>query len=170
MENNNLTRKQGVYAVHVLDDKDVNYIYIGSGFLDDRLGGNLNKLKRGVHENRQLQEAYNKYKNEYVELLEVCDSIEEARDLENDYIGHFKKIEGFIVCNKRMAVVHKKQYKRTLNESDVIDIQKLIAEGERNKDIAKIYNVDPSTISRIKTGVRWPGVRLDNIEKIMLTS
>lgn len=154
-----IRREQGVYAVHVVDgDSDVNYVYIGSGFLGDRVVGNTSKLRRNVHSNRELQEMYNKFGNVKVEVLEVCSSKKEAREVENDYIEYFKMLDGVVVCNKYVAYVPTKKYKRKLNENDVIDIHEMLNEGKRNSEIAKQYDVDPSTISRIKNGIRWQSV------------
>lgn len=48
-----------------------------------------------------------------------------------------------------------------LTESDVIEIKYRIAAGERQKDIAKSYDVQDSTISRIKNSVRWADVQIE---------
>jgi group I intron endonuclease len=42
-----------------------------------------------------------------------------------------------------------------LKEKDVLNIKELIKNGYTNKQIAEIYNVDGSTISKIKTGISW---------------
>lgn len=42
-----------------------------------------------------------------------------------------------------------------LKESEVFEIKKMIQSGMKNKDIAKIFKIDPSTISYIKTGKTW---------------
>ena len=42
-----------------------------------------------------------------------------------------------------------------LTEADVLNIRQRIAEGERNKDLAIKYDVDPSTISNIKRREWW---------------
>lgn len=42
-----------------------------------------------------------------------------------------------------------------LKNKDVLKIKKMILEGVRYKDIAKIFNIDKVTVSNIKTGERW---------------
>jgi len=41
-----------------------------------------------------------------------------------------------------------------ITDQDVLKIKELISQGKNNKEIAKIYGVNPSQISRIKTGQR----------------
>lgn len=145
--------QQGVYAVHVGD-----YVYIGSGKLGDRCRGNRNKLIANEHKSKQLQDAYNQIKKVYVEVLTVCgDDVKLARELENHFIDHFKRVDGFIVCNIAKAVVSK-PYEYKLTQNDVKEIMKLIEEGKRVTDIANLYDISQSMISRIKSGVRWSKV------------
>jgi len=153
---------QGVYACHVIIG-EINYIQIGSGVLGDRMSGNPSKLKRGVHDCKQLQAMYNKVGECKMEILEICESIEEARDKENDYMNFYRRIEGVVVCNKYKAVTMEREYKRVLNEEKVKEIKILLSEGKiKNKDIAIIYGVKECTISKIKNGSSWSSV---NIEK-----
>lgn len=154
-------KKQGVYACHVTKG-DLSYVYIGSGVLGDRMSGNPSKLRRNVHSNKQLQAMYNECGICKMEILQVCESIEEARDLENDYIDFYKRLEQVVVCNKYKSCTTKK-YKIVLDEEKVIEIKSLLAQGKmKNKDIAAFYGVTDSVISKIKTGLRWSSV---NIEK-----
>lgn len=151
-----LRRKQGVYAIWVGD-----CVYVGSGYLGDRISGNYSKLRRGVHGNRMLQEAYNNANDkENViknEILQVCEDEVEAREMENYYIEYFRKVDGVIVCSKYKAVVNK-PYKRALKPEDVLEIRKLIKEGVKAKDLAQKYGVTECQISRIKCGTRWGNV------------
>jgi hypothetical protein len=153
-----LRKKQGVYAVHVNLGK-IDYVYIGSGKLGDRISGNVSKLKRNVHANKQLQNAYNQIRDCKVEVLQVCETKEEARELENDYIDYYSKIEGVVICNVYNAYCIQKQYQQKLDVKKVKEIKELLVNGKlQNKKIAEMYNVDPSVISKIKTGLRWASV------------
>ncbi|GEP65210.1 hypothetical protein CBE01nite_29780 [Clostridium beijerinckii] len=156
MVNKNIDKnKQLVYAVWV-NDGDISYVYLGSG-KHERLSGNGSKLRRNVHDNKTLQEAYNIVNKFHVETLEFnIEDDEKARDIEEMYIEHFKRIDNVIVCNKYPT--YASEYKRKLDEDDVKFIRELIAKGKTNKEIAERFNVDPSTISRIKTKKRWGGV------------
>ena len=42
-----------------------------------------------------------------------------------------------------------------LTNKDVLEIKELIKQGRKNKDIAPLYDVDPSTISNIRNGNTW---------------
>jgi len=149
--------------VHVIDKNDVNYVYLGSGKLYDRTKGNASKLKNNTHGNKQLQKAYNEVRECKIEILEVCNSIEEARAAENDYIEFYKKLDDVIVCNKYEAVTMEKPYKLILDKEKVIEIKMLLEKGEtRNKDIASLYGVKDSLISKIKNGFRWASVSIQS--------
>jgi hypothetical protein len=45
-----------------------------------------------------------------------------------------------------------------LSLSDVVEIRRMIAEGNSNKNIAALFGVAPNTISQIKTGDTWRNV------------
>lgn len=47
-----------------------------------------------------------------------------------------------------------KNYITKIKDQDVLKIRELISQGKTNKEIAKVYGVNPSQISRIKTGQR----------------
>lgn len=154
-----LRKSQGVYAVHVVEN-DVNYVYIGSGLLGDRVSGNPSKLRRNKHDNKQLQEVYNRVLDCKVEILQVCKTKEEARELENDYVEYYKRLEGVVVCNQYPAVTTK-EYRVVLNKEKVIEIKHLLQEEKmKNKEIAELYGVTDSVISKIKTGLRWASVEM----------
>lgn len=44
---------------------------------------------------------------------------------------------------------------RKLTDSNVIEIKKLLAQGDQNLTIAKQFNIDPSTVSNIRHGKHW---------------
>ncbi|MBU3216663.1 hypothetical protein LL033_17355 [Clostridium estertheticum] len=159
--NKNLREKQGVYAVHI-NLENISYVYLGSGKLADRISGNISKLKRNVHANPTLQEAYNIVGECKIEVLGVCESIEEARAAEQDLINFYKKLEDVVVCNKYKAVTMEKPYKRVLDVEKVKEIKTLIAEGiMKINDIALAYGVKACTITKIKHGYRWSNVNID---------
>jgi ABC-type iron transport system FetAB ATPase subunit len=154
-----LRESQGVYAVHVIEN-EVNYVLIGSGLLGDRISGNPSKLRKNKHDCKELQKIYNRVNNVRMEILQVCESKEEARALENDYMEYYRRIEGVVVLNKYPAVVMEKEYKLVLDEEKVREIKLLLKDGKRNKDIAILYGVTDSVISKIKTGLRWGNVEI----------
>ncbi|MCB2354353.1 hypothetical protein [Clostridium estertheticum] len=164
-----LRESQGVYATHVVEG-EINYVLIASGTLGDRLSGNPSKLRRGVHHCKELQKVYDRTNIVKMEILQVCLSAKEARDLENDYMDFYKKLEGVVVLNKYPAVCSK-EYKRILNKVKVIEIKMLLAEGKmKNKDIAAEYGCDSSLISKIKTGLLWSSVNIEKNESILVPS
>ena len=52
-------------------------------------------------------------------------------------------------------MVGEKHCSAKLTDSEALEIKERIFNGERNKDIAKDYNVKYSTISKIRTGKQW---------------
>lgn len=52
-------------------------------------------------------------------------------------------------------------------DEDIVEIKRLIYEGNRTLDISKLYNVEPNTITQIKTGERWSHIKTeyDNLIK-----
>ncbi len=79
----------GVYQIELNGKK-----YIGSSSRDfnERWNNHLRALKQGKHENRYLQNAYNKYgeKNIKFSILEIVETPEECIILEQKYIDEIK--------------------------------------------------------------------------------
>ena len=148
---------QGVYVVTVRAN-DKTYVYVGSGNVADRITGNKSKLKKNKHDNKTLQNAYNISKECSVSVLEFCDSKEEARIRESDWIDYCKKLDNIVLCNKAKPVINQKEYKYVLSSDDVVAIKQLINEGYKNKEIATLVDVNYSMISNIRNGRRWANV------------
>ncbi|SHJ65311.1 hypothetical protein SAMN02745248_00595 [Hathewaya proteolytica DSM 3090] len=162
--NSKLRRNEGVYAIHVVDaESDTNYVYIGSGYLGDRLSGNISKLKRNVHDCKVLQEKYNQFQNVKVEVLEVLGRSENetlfARDIEQDWIDYYRRIDGCVVLNKRRTFVNKKPYSYKLTEDDVREIRALYKNSKVSKeDIIKEYGISYSHLGNIIHYRKWKDV------------
>ena len=101
-------------------------------------------------------------------LVAICFIGEIKKGMEINHIDSNRKnnsIENIeIISHKEnMAKIKYKDdfntFSGKLKEKELIGILKLIKSGKRNIDIAKIYKVDPSNISRIRDG-SWPGLRL----------
>jgi group I intron endonuclease len=63
-----------------------------------------------------------------------------------------------------------KNYYSKLKNVEVIQIKKMLHEGYKNIEIARIFNISPYTISDIKRGKSWQHINLDceeNYEKAM---
>lgn len=69
-------KKLGIYSIiNLINGKN----YVGSSNdLDKRKNSHFNKLKRGKHENKKLQNSFNKYGEEvfYFQILEECERSE----------------------------------------------------------------------------------------------
>lgn len=148
----------GVYAVWVGD-----CVYIGSGKILDRKRGNLSKLRRNKHDNKTLQEAYNKIGEAGFELITVVENDEKAREIESLNIEYYKLIDGITVCNKRPAKrdctsLTYNKHKR-LNKEQVAEIKYILINNINSvKEIADMYNTSLNAIRLIKNGFRWKNV------------
>ena len=60
-------------------------------------------------------------------------------------------------CNEQGIVNLKRENhnRAKLNPEKVLKIKNMILDGIKNKDIAKMFNVDASLISHIKRGAKW---------------
>lgn len=154
------TDLQLVYAIWIGD-----FVYVGSGF-PERLNGNVNKVKRGVHSNHTLQQAYNdgEIKEIKTELLDFnLDSADEARHIEQEYIEYFAKVDGVILCNARKSDngCTSETYNKheRLTEDKVREIKQLLDDCN-NKELAETYKCSENTISKIRNGYRWANVAI----------
>ncbi|MED3882805.1 GIY-YIG nuclease family protein [Priestia megaterium] len=68
-------------------------------------------------------------------------------------------VEGFSLQKRNSKGDKNGMSKLTVEQ--VIEIKKMIKEGRKNSEISKIFNVQPNTISRIRTGKRWSHIRID---------
>lgn len=162
----NLTKAEkeaeGVYCVHVVDrEKDINFVYFGSGHLASRISGNKSKLRRNCHDNPILQQAYNKFQNCYVETIAtLCPDKETARKIEKEHIEYFKLLDGVIVCNDDSRIYVEKDFKQILTPDQVKEIRILLDEERlTQKEIGQRYGVGAAQISKIKTGRAHAGVK-----------
>ncbi len=73
--------------------------------------------------------------------LEWCTSAENIR---HSYVNGLQK-----------PIKGEKSHNSKLKESDVLNIKEMINEGEKQSDIARIYNVTQSHISDIKHNKKW---------------
>lgn len=161
----------GVYDVIVTNNAEdefdlVEYHYIGSGFLKDRMNGNFSKLINNKHDNKKIQQAFNTYNNVEVELIKVCDSDEEARQLEqqcfkqalsintNDYILTNVRLKSENDCTRVTYNKHNR-----LNAEQVAEIKYLYDAIDISMvDLAEKYDCSLNTIKLIIGNHRWQNV------------
>lgn len=72
------------------------------------------------------------------------------------------------IKSHREGIKGSKNIKSKLKEEDVIQIKKLIHNGYTNIEIAKKYNVSPSTISDIKRNKIWSQIKVTEITEMEL--
>ena len=78
-------KEVGTYLLH---NKETGEAYVGSGILNQRRNNHFNKLEKNVHDNKKLQDAYNKNPNfDFVPV--VTPNREVAFDFEQSIIDEF---------------------------------------------------------------------------------
>lgn len=146
-----------------------NKFYIGSAVnLKEREYEHFRRLSKNNHCNVLLQNSFNKYKKESLkfEVLEFCDK----KDLilkEQYYIDALNPV--FNICKiagNKLGVKHREESKeklrktlklkkeiegsRKLTLTQIKEIEKMICDNYKLKDIANKYSVSISTISKLK--------------------
>lgn len=145
-----------VYAIWVN-----NHSYLGSGTYS-RCSGNCSKLRRNVHHNKTLQNAYNEHGEYKIEILEYnITNPAKAREIEDYYINYFKLIDSVTVCNVRSAnngctsLAYNKYARLTIDK--VKEIKGLLSDYSNTK-LAEMFNCSSKAISDIRRNVRWVNV------------
>ena len=91
--NKELKNKSGIYQIRNLVN---NKIYIGSATnLRKRLNTHINKLKTNIHENKKLQNAFNKYgeRNFTLEIIEFVEDKSKLLEHEQYWMNRFNVVK-----------------------------------------------------------------------------
>lgn len=164
-------RYAGIYEIRC---KVNNRVYIGqSRNMRERISKHKRFLRHGVHENKALQNAWNKYGEEnfafkeiesYDPTLRIIDDI--LNQKEKEYIllyqcnkKHFgyNHTDGGQAFKMNEDVIRKgEQVSNVLTEQDVLDIRKYIENNDYSpSELAIIYGVHVQTIHYIRRGEHW---------------
>ena len=168
-----------VGGIYNIQDIETGNTYIGSADsyngIKKRWSNHLAKLRKGIHEYSQLQEAWDIDNNRIKwEILEECED-EELEEREQYWINYFGRIEGFLVINKQKNITRKskvkdksKMYKAQQGQNNGhCTVLNNIEAGEilwfkkntdvAQKEIARLYNINLPLVSRVGND-RWPNV------------
>lgn len=185
----------GIYKIrNILNNK----IYIGSSYnIFARWNQHKQGLNKNKHNNKHLQNAWNKYGVENFEfsIIEECEEIN-TLEREQFYLDKYKTFDkeyGYNISKSATApmmgrkfsketllklsesvknrdsscwVRGEDKYNTNFKEEDIIEIKRMIVEGNKIKDIAKYFKVQPNTITQIKTGERWSHIKTEYDELI----
>lgn len=162
----------GIYGLLI---KGTDEIYIGQSLdIAKRWSYYGAKFKANEHYYKELQEAYNEDKDNigWV-ILEECNEFDNLEEREDWWIKNAPKM-GYIVINKQKFGKSKAKVKDTskmkeaqagikngncrLNESDVIEIKKMLLDGVKQVAIANQFGVSNTLIHNILVGKRWASV------------
>lgn len=160
---------KGRYRIKCLEN---NRIYIGQGIdLKRRLWDHRRELRKGVHNNDIIQNAYNKYGEDSfsINILEIVDNIDDLYNREAfwcKYYDSFNREAGFNICpiikdefdrdEFAKKVMGSKNGKAKLTEKDVKEICEIINEGSLSIiQIGLKYKVRRETIKDIRKGRTW---------------
>lgn len=117
--------------------------YIGSTLNPrQRMMAHRSYLSNNRHPNPILQNAWNKYGEENFKFNVICKcKIEDRNSVEEFYINKSKYNSRYniaINCNEPILSMIKN---KKLNKDDVVNIFKLVSDGESLVDICKLYNI-----------------------------
>lgn len=172
-------------GVYKITNSINNKFYIGSSFdINKRKKEHIYKLNNDLHHCKYLQNAWNKYgeDNFNFEVLAKC-PVEYLIKLENYFIKQLKPqyntspVAGSTLGykhtektkNKLKNIIQERKNNNITNKAmkltyeDVFNIKKLYKLNYYYKDIAKQYNINPSTVHSIINGNIWKEVPDYNI-------
>lgn len=169
--------KQNLVGIYGIEDVETGNIYVGqSSDIAKRWSNHSTFLKNGVHNYRELQEAYNKDKDRIkYTILEECKG-NELKNREDWWIKHVQRIDGWTLLNKqKFGGKHNTKVRDTskmkaaqrgekngncrLKKEDVIEIKKLLAKGVTQKELARQFGVSKTHINNIANNKRWKNVK-----------
>lgn len=127
-------------------------IDISTGYINVQLNKNSKPLTKRVH--RLVIEAFipNPKNKPVANHIDGNKKNNRADNLE--WMTHSENTLHSFKNGLQKKIFGDNNYITKIKNQDVLKIRELIVEGKNNKEIAKIYNVNPCQISRIRTGKR----------------
>lgn len=178
----------GIYEIRNLIN---NKVYVGQSVaIRQRLSRHKSVLRHNKHDNNHLQNAWNKYgeSNFKCTILEYVENENDLDSREQYYINKFNSFDEDYGYNKTEVSEsgrgrgwnHKQETrlkigmnnkgknlgencgKSILTEDDVIFIKECLRDNKLTQsELAKMFNIDKSAISNIKTGDTWNHIKVD---------
>jgi group I intron endonuclease len=168
----------GISGIYGIKNKINSKIYVGQAVnFKRRKGEHFSDLNKNKHYNKKLQRSYNKYGENNFEffILEEC-NLESLSIKEQEWIFKYKKKDLF----NHVLDIQYKQGKsnpnfgnknsietlikmsegrsKNLNKEKVLEIVNLLKQNISHKDIAQMFGIGRTTITRISCGARWTNV------------
>lgn len=167
--NKQLPSIQGIYMIKCIAS---GRIYIGQSVnIKGRAHEHRRALEKGIHNNKIMQNNFNKYGKEsfYIKIVEKIKNVEELTEREvywADCYNSFDRDKGFNICPIKSSTFFSENFsekfigslngKSKLIEKDVILICSLLNQNLFTyTEIAKKFNVTYKAISHIKNGRNW---------------
>lgn len=152
-------KSKGKEATRRIKGKILNLYLRKDGYLDVSLRKHGDKNVFLVH--RIVSESFLENKNKYP-VVNHINCIKSDNRVENlEWCTHKQNIDH--ACKNNLYKNRARGSRVTvskLTELDVLDIKKRILNKERNVEISKHYNIDPSVISCIRHNKIWKHVQL----------
>lgn len=148
---------QGIYKLNFIG---TNYVYIGQSIdIMKRYSVHLTCMRQGIH-SKKLQEAYAKYGEPSIQVLEECDDADFLDITEEFYIKKFNSVlEGFNSTTKAAGGVSiGEDNGNSKNSNEIIIEAFFLLTGDTLlslKEIASITSVSHDTIKQISRGVQY---------------
>lgn len=167
--NQKLPSIQGIYMIKCIAN---GRIYIGQSVnIKGRAQEHRRALEKGIHNNKIMQNYFNKYgqENFIIEIVEKVENAKNLTDRENywaSYYNSFDRNKGFNICPIKSSVALNSSFSQKfigslnggskLTEKEVILICDLLNQDSFTyTEIAKKFNVTYKAISHIKKGRNW---------------
>jgi len=145
-----------LHYIYAIRNKINNKYYIGlTNNPRRRRNRHFTDLRCNRHDNKYLQQAFNKYGEsafEFIVLLEIECSREEISRIEQEYVMKYDSFRNGY--NLNAGGFQNNGFESKLKESDVFNILSVLEFGGNFSGgaLAEIYEVSRTTISRIKKG------------------
>lgn len=167
--NKNLPPVQGIYKITCISNGKT---YIGQSVdIKCRAHEHRRDLEKGIHNNKIIQNAYNKYGRDafIVSLVEEVENYGDLRDKEDFWAEHYQSLSifgGFNICPVIEGYLPSREWgdkvrgakngNSKLTEKDIPDICKLLNSGKYTyKEIGNRFGVGRNAIRSIKIGRTW---------------
>lgn len=148
-----ITIPYGISGIYMIKCLVNNKFYIGSSVdIKNRWKGHIEGLKRGNHNNRHLQNAWNKYgeSNFVFSVVEVCE-VEDLITREQHYIDEWKACKkGFNIA----AIAGKPSMTPETRKRQSESLKKNVKFIEKSRDFMKNLHNDPESQKKLIESVR----------------
>ncbi|MBE2919373.1 helix-turn-helix domain-containing protein [Anoxybacillus flavithermus] len=169
---------KGISGIYKITNIKTGKIYIGSAVdLRRRFYAHLKSLRRNAHDNKYLQNAWNKYGEDSFsfDVIEIVEDKEKLLEVEQKWIDQtlcYKRDKGYNIsptAGSTLGLKHTKEQRlknslakrgskspnHTIDESIAKEIKLKLKDGLGIKEVSEMMNVSYDIVKSIKEGKAW---------------